>query len=63
MSAAASTKKWTAVCRQCGPVLIVQKTKPTSCKTAIRVGAYSTRLCGHPLEQQAAAVAVSKEVS
>lgn len=52
MSAAPLIKKWAAVCRQCGPVVIVQKTKPKSCKTSIRVGAYSTRLCGHPLEQQ-----------
>ena len=51
MSTAPITKKWTAVCRQCGPVVIVQKTKPKSCKTSIRVGAYNTRLCGYPLER------------
>lgn len=52
MSTASTTKNWAAVCRQCGPVVIVQKTKPKSCKTSIQVGAYSTRLCGYPLEQQ-----------
>ena len=47
-----SAKKWAAVCSQCGPVEIIQKTKPKSCKTSIKVGSYgSTRRCGLPLAQ------------
>ena len=45
-------KKWVAVCRQCGRVEITQKTKPTSCKTVIKVGAASERRCGLPLVRQ-----------
>ena len=48
-------KKWVAVCRQCGRVEITQKTKPTSCKTVIKVSATSERRCGLPLVQQAPA--------
>lgn len=46
-------RKWMAYCRQCGRVEINQKTKPTSCKTTIKVSASSERLCGLPLTRQA----------
>ena len=53
-------KKWAAVCRQCGRVEIAQKTKPTSCKTVIKVSAASERRCGLPLVYSAgAAIPVS----
>jgi hypothetical protein len=51
-AAEVQAKRWVAWCPQCGQVEIVQKTKPTRCKTEIKVGAVNTRRCGLPLARQ-----------
>ena len=47
-------KKWVAFCRMCGRVEVIQKTKPSSCKTINKVRASSERKCGLPLVRHGA---------
>lgn len=43
--------KWKAQCPKCGEVRIAQKTKPTSCKTAVPVGPINVRQCRERLTE------------